>query len=164
MEASGRRIDGNQWFHWCFPDPIWTPILWFQKNWNHGFQSHRVSITNCITNTSVFQYICFLDVIQQKYLNIKMDELFENCYCSFSETSSSHIEMTLKNLIGSEENWEHLDDMKRIFSLRKTPMSGSSSFWTQRFLFCSSFLRILAIKSNDYVTVKHWTVNSWWNA
>lgn len=32
--------------------------------------------------------------------------------------------MSLKGLIGSQENWESLDDMKRIYSLRKTPMSG----------------------------------------
>lgn len=37
-------------------------------------------------------------------------------------------------------------------------------FRTRNLLFCSSRLRILAIKSDDCLTVKHWTVNSWWNA
>lgn len=35
-----------------------------------------------------------------------------------------YIQMTLKGLIGSQENWESLDDMKRILSFRKTPMSA----------------------------------------
>lgn len=51
------------------------------------------------------------------------------CYSFFSETNSSHIQMTLKSLLGSEENWESLDDMKRINMLRKTPMSGRSFFF-----------------------------------
>lgn len=37
---------------------------------------------------------------------------------------SSHTAMVLKGLLGSEENWESLDDMQRIFSFRTTPMSG----------------------------------------
>lgn len=50
------------------------------------------------------------------------------CYSFFSATNSSHIQMTLKGLLGSEENWESLDDMKRIYTLRKTPMSGRFFF------------------------------------
>lgn len=68
MEASGRRIDGYQRFHWRFPDPIWTPILWFQKNWSSGYQSHNVSIPTCIITTSVFKCICFLYVMKQRVL------------------------------------------------------------------------------------------------
>lgn len=78
MEDSGRRIDGNQWFHWCWPDPIGTPILWFQnsRNWEH--QSHNVSLNNCIIDTSVFQSIWLLYVMKWSMWNVPMDELFYN--------------------------------------------------------------------------------------
>lgn len=76
--------------------------------------------------------------------------------------------MTLKGLIGSQENWESLDDMKRIFSLRKTPMSGRFFLDTTFIISISISFTVIVIiiiiintNSNSknqmsiFVTVKH---------
>lgn len=46
------------------------------------------------------------------------------CFSSMCASFSSHTAVILKGLLGSEENWESLDDMQRIFSFRITLMSG----------------------------------------
>uniref|UniRef100_A0A674NFZ2 Uncharacterized protein n=1 Tax=Takifugu rubripes TaxID=31033 RepID=A0A674NFZ2_TAKRU len=45
------------------------------------------------------------------------------CFSSMCASFSSRTAMVLKGLLGSEENWESLEDMQRIFSFRTTPMS-----------------------------------------
>lgn len=53
---------------------------------------------------------------------------YDTMFCSISQPYSSYTAMNLKGLIGSQDDWESLDDMKRIFSHRKTPMSGRCLF------------------------------------
>ncbi|XP_029984476.1 hydroperoxide isomerase ALOXE3-like [Sphaeramia orbicularis] len=56
----------------------------------------------------------------------------------------SGIELMLKGMLGSAENWETIDDMKKIFWLKKTPMSEYvTEHWKDDDFFGSQFLNAI---------------------
>uniref|UniRef100_H2VCF5 Uncharacterized protein n=1 Tax=Takifugu rubripes TaxID=31033 RepID=H2VCF5_TAKRU len=121
VTKEARRLSDDEWY--CSKIVVKTPegeeILFPCYRWiSNGelveLRGGRGLSHNCVTTQS--SYGPFLYV----FWSVR---ILSPCFSSMCASFSSHTAMVLKGLLGSEENWESLEDMQRIFSFRTTPMS-----------------------------------------
>ena len=107
-----------QRFQKCIWAPCWDRLLHVQINWNALRKKNIVSLRPiCRTKQHNFPSVSMLS----NYLHYA---LF--LFCPFPHCSGA--ELMFKGLLGSTEQWEKIEDIKKIFWFKETTMSGEVEF------------------------------------